>query len=334
MAQDVTLSNVQAGDILASIGLHGPITVIPISEQNHVWRLQQESGAFYLKTYTKDWYGDDPAATGFCVMHEVAAWSSLRRAGLSVPVVARAEEGRDNPFGRPFLLTGELRGEPLTDILTRERTFEPLEAIGRYLGRAHDITFDYSGYITVTGPDALLREGSWQHRCWSSEQRQRDAFSTLSQTRAHLSSTVTGRLEPLLEVMVATLAAAYHPPRFVHGDCHAHQFFLCQERGVWEVSGVIDMEVSSAGDSGEDFLHLFSELATILPSATRWWEAFFAGYGRTPSFEQMRLRFLGTTPAEYLWLAGRGWPETWESIVTHFLDATTWTGLLTLPEKA
>jgi len=334
MAQDVTLSTAQAVDLLAHIGLHGPVKVTPISEQNHVWRLQREAGAFYLKTFTKDWYGDDPADTGFCVMHEVAAWSLLRRTGLSVPVVARAEEGRDNSLGRPFLLTGELRGEPLTDILMRARTLEPLEAVGRYLGQAHDITFDYPGYITATGPNAPLREGSWQHRCWSSEQRQRDAFSTFDQTRAHFAPAVTERLEPLLEGMAAALASAYHPPHFVHGDCHAHQFFLYQERGVWEVSGVIDMEVSSAGDNGEDLLHLFSELATVLPPATVWWEAFFADYDSTPSFEQMRLRFLSTTPAEYLWLAGRGWSETWEGVVAHFLDATTWAELLTLPGKA
>lgn len=333
MAQDPTLSSAQAVDLLAPLGLDGPVEITPISQRNHVWRLQCDAKAFYLKAYTKDWYGEDSAATGFCVMHEVAAWSSLRQIGLSVPMLARAEEGCDNSLGRPFLLTYELQGEPLTDILMRERTLQPLEAVGRYLGRAHDITFDYPGYITVTGPSAPPREGAWQHRCWSAEQRQRNALTTFGQMGTHLSPAIMRRLEPLLENMGAALASAYHQPRFVHGDCHAHQFFLYRERGAWEVSGVIDMEVSSAGDNGEDFLHLFSELATILLVATRWWEAFFAGYGSTPSFELMRLRFLGTTPEEYGWLESRGWPDTWEGIVEHFLNARTWADLLAL-EKA
>lgn len=91
------------------------------------------------------------------------------------------------------------------------------------------------------------------------------------------------------------------------------------------------MEVSSAGDSGEDFLHLFSELATVLDPATRWWAAFFAGYGHMPSFALLRLRFLGTTPEEYAWLAGRGWPDTWGGIIEHFMKAQDWEDVFSLP---
>jgi aminoglycoside phosphotransferase (APT) family kinase protein len=331
--REVTLNEAQANEVVRRAGGDGPVRLTPIAERNHVWRLQHGPDASFLKVYTKDWYGDDPTGTGFCVAHEVAGWAALRRAGLAVPAVALADEGCDNPLGRPYLLTRELRGESLTAILARERSLDPLRAVGRYLDRAHTITFPHPGYLTSTGPNEPLRAGSWQHRCWSAEQRQRDALATLDRTRDRLTPAVAARLEATLAHLATALAPAYRPPRFVHGDCHAHQFFLSHQDGEWAVSGVLDLEVSSAGDSGEDFLQRCTELATVLDPATRWWEAFFAGYGSVPSFDLLRLRFLGTTPEAYAWLAGRGWPETWQGLVEHSLRAQGWRELLTLPGR-
>ncbi len=149
---DVTLDDTQAQEIVRRAGGPGAVRVTTIAEHNHVWRLEQGAAAYFLKAYTKDWYGHDPATTGFCVAHEVASWSALQRAGLAVPVVAGADGGCDNPLGRPYLLTGALRGEPLTDILRRERSLEPLEAVGRYLDRAHAVAFAHPGYIIGSGP--------------------------------------------------------------------------------------------------------------------------------------------------------------------------------------
>jgi len=330
---DATLNDTQAHKILRQVGGSEAVRVIPIAQHNHVWRLEQGATAYFLKSYTKDWYGRNAAKTGFCVAHEVASWAALQRAGLAVPVVAGADEGCDNPLGRPFLLTRALRGEPLTDILRRERSLEPLEAVGRYLGRAHAIAFAHPGYSIGLGPQEPLREGAWQHRCWSAAQRQRHAVETLDHNRDQLTPELIPSLELALATMATTLAPAYDPPHFVHGDCHAHQFFLYREEDTWQVAGVIDMEVSSAGDSGEDFLHLFSELATVLDPATRWWETFFSGYGHTPSFEFQRLRFLGTTPAEYAWLANRDWPQDWDMTINHFLKAGAWADLFSLPQR-
>jgi Ser/Thr protein kinase RdoA (MazF antagonist) len=331
VSQSASLSLTQAEALLLLAGLSGAVRVTPVREQNHVWHLQQGTGTYYLKTYTKPWYGDDVATTAFCVAHEVAAWAVLASAGLAVPDVVLAAESCENPLGRPFLLTRELRGEPLPDVLLRERTLGPLAAVGAYLGRAHAIVFAYPGYIVRTGPDAPLAAGAWRHRCWTADQRQRNALTTLQANQSLLPPPLAHGVEQHVMGMAERLAPAYDPPHFVQGDCHAHQFFLYQEDGAWCVSGVIDMEVASSGDSGEDFLHLFSELAATLPATTRWWEAFFAGYGAVPAFDLVRLRFLGTTPAEYAWLAGRGWPENWASIVSHFLAATSWEELLTLP---
>jgi aminoglycoside phosphotransferase len=124
--------------------------------------------------------------------------------------------------------------------------------------------------------------------------------------------------------MADQLAPAYQPPRFTHGDCHAHQFFLVETGEGWQVTGVIDMEVSSAGDCGEDLLKLSIELAQILTHQTRWWEPLFEGYGTLPDFELFRLRLLGVVEPEF-GMAGR-WLGTAprEAVVQHFLRATDW----------
>ena len=122
------------------------------------------------------------------------------------------------------------------------------------------------------------------------------------------------------------LAADYAEPRFVHGDCHASQFFLYPHQGDWRVSGVLDMEVASAGDFGADFLKLFIEMAWVCPVEARWWEALFKGYGSEPDFNRMKLRMLAAHHSNYAWL----WTASREEILAHALAADTWPSLLNL----
>jgi hypothetical protein len=125
------------------------------------------------------------------------------------------------------------------------------------------------------------------------------------------------------------LAPAYQPPRFVHGDCHAHQFFVSGPAvdGAWHVHGVVDLEVASAGDPVEDFVKLTIEVAARLPAATRWWEALFAGYGAEPDFEPFRLRLLGIGPPSFAWLRQPSERPPWASVLRHLLDARDWAEL-------
>ena len=117
-------------------------------------------------------------------------------------------------------------------------------------------------------------------------------------------------------------------PRFVHGDCHASAFFLAHAGGAWRVTGTVDMEVASAGDVGEDLMKLCIELAAILPASDRWWEALFDGYGATPEFDLLKLRLLGSEPAEFAWIDR--WPKQWNDIVRHILNARSWSQLFDL----
>jgi Ser/Thr protein kinase RdoA (MazF antagonist) len=85
--------------------------------RNYIWRVAAAGDTFFLKVYTKDWYGGDVAATAGCVEHEVAAWRVLRAHGIAVPEVVAESRECANPIGRPFLMTRRLRGTSLTTLL-------------------------------------------------------------------------------------------------------------------------------------------------------------------------------------------------------------------------
>lgn len=111
-------------------------SVMLIKRGNDVFRLISGTESFFLKVYTKDWYGPDPASTGFHVNHEGIAWAILAQNGLAVPIVAHAAPDCENPISRPFLLTRELEGRPLTDWLMdvdQETQFTLLSTVGAYL---------------------------------------------------------------------------------------------------------------------------------------------------------------------------------------------------------
>ena len=61
--RDVTLDETQARALLRRAVSDDHVRITAIAERNHVWRLQHGSDTSFLKIYTKDWYGDDPART-------------------------------------------------------------------------------------------------------------------------------------------------------------------------------------------------------------------------------------------------------------------------------
>lgn len=66
-----------ANDICALIGVSGAVRVTAVTQHNHVWALQCDESTYYLKCYTKDWYGDDVPRTEYCVPHEHDAYAVL-----------------------------------------------------------------------------------------------------------------------------------------------------------------------------------------------------------------------------------------------------------------
>jgi hypothetical protein len=174
----VLLSEQQANDILGLAGLSGQVVVDTVKQYNHVYRLLCGDEVFFLKTYTKDWYGDDIAATGGCVAHEASAWAILAANGLATPEIVLALQGCDNPLGRPLIVTRALRGANLVEQLQQTGDLGALlETTGAYLGQMHAITFAFPGYLMNSGPIAPPREDDWQHSIWTAQQWQKNVLA-------------------------------------------------------------------------------------------------------------------------------------------------------------
>jgi aminoglycoside phosphotransferase (APT) family kinase protein len=315
----------QAAGLLYGIGVAGEISLHLVKQENDVYRINSGEQTFFLKLYTKSWYGDDAAGTAFHVRHERAAQAILKVHGLNVPEVMAADTTITNQVGRPFIITRELAGKPLVDglMLAEDGEFDALlRAVGGYLRQMHNITFENVGYLdTADGPSTPPDADGWQHRCWSADQRQKNALVHLETIRPLIEASLASRLENHLLTMADRLKMDYQPPRFTHGDCHAHQFFLELVDGEWQVTGVVDMEVSSAGDCGEDWLKLGLELAMHFAPDSCWWESLFKGYGAEPDFERLRLRLLGVEPVEF------GLSGVNQKLLADLLDANDWTSL-------
>ena len=341
--------------ILAAAGVRGPVQVTPVRTHNHVWRLRvgnPEARTFYLKTHTKHWYAGNPDAPASCVVHEAASYGVLAAHGLSSPAVITAAVSTDNPFGRPFLLTAALDGAPLTvwfgarDSGTAVSTAAALAAhalpdrnglphalhsVGVYARRMHTIGFRFPGYImTPDGPPTPLDPTRSGHVIWSARNRQTQSLASLLTDRNTLPSALFDAVRERLSTIEQALGPAYDPPRFVHGDCHAHQFFVsppAQPGEPWQVHGVVDLEVASAGDSLQDLVTFCIEAAVVFPPASRWWEPFFAGYGGEPEFDLFRLRLLSVGHPSFAWPRPPEQRRPWEHVLRHLLAARDWDAL-------
>lgn len=301
-----------------------------IKEYNHVFRIESDTLTAYLKTYTKSWYGDDIEATGGCVDHEAAAWQHLASAGLSVPVVIRAETTCDNAVGRPYILTRALDGTPFTDLLANadpQQFRQIISAVGRYMRTMHNIRFAFPGYISTAGLTAPPDPDGWQHGIWTFAQFERDLVETWRQDRASVFPAIMEQIEDFYRRHRDELKAEYADVRYVHGDCHAHQFFVRKDKTGWQVTGVVDMEVSSAGDYGWDLVKFGIEMGARFPISTRWWEAFFEGYGQDVSFDLIKLRMLTAHHVNYSWIL----PLSRAQLLTHLLRAKSWDELYDFP---
>lgn len=300
-----------------------------VKTYNHIYRITISAEDAYLKIYTKDWYGEDVAGTAYCVDHECAAWETLSAHGLAAPQILLADTTIDNALHRPFLLTKRLQGQSLTELLIRADASEQRElllAVGRYMAAMHQIPFSYPGYITSTTPTAPLDPTQWQHPIWTFDAFEREAQQTLASDRMSTPDAIMNAVEAFYSVHAPELKQVYAIPHFAHGDCHASQFFLYKSDSGWQVSGVVDMEVTSAGDSGNDLVKFAIEMASLLPAESRWWEPVFEGYGAEPSFNLIKLRMLAAHHGSYGWI----WPGSRQDIVQHILAAENWHQLFDL----
>ncbi len=331
------LSESDVAEVARAAGLgSGPVVTL-VKENNHVYRIESGGRAFYLKTFTKDWYrGCTTLETNGCVDHEAGAFRLLAKHGLNTPRVVVAEMTCDNALERPFILMEALRGWSLTQLLGKADRLDfarLLRATGEYMARMHAIAFRFPGYISSTGaPAQPPNPDTWGHPIWTFSEFEKLACRQWERDAADVPPKTVAKAREFYSAHEAAMRAAYEPPHFTHGDCHAHQFFLDREDGRWVVTGVVDMEVSSSGDAEADFGKLAEILPGEIPAATRWWEPLFEGYGREPSLELLKLRMAACGLGGGGGIGYHPWPGTRGQVLAHILSARSWFELFDLRE--
>jgi aminoglycoside phosphotransferase (APT) family kinase protein len=252
----------------------------------------------------------------------------LREAGLATPEVVGWSLSCDNPLGWPYQITRALEGEALTDLLPRLPVPEAeavLRSVGEYLAGMHAITFEYPGALVDGPPSGPPDPARWQHWIWRLERMLTHAYTVWADDASQVDAATMDVVSGLLADQLPGLRASYVPPRFVHGDCHASQFFLAHKGGSWHVTGVVDMEIASAGSPLEDFLKFGIEMAGRFGARRlRWWEPLFDGYGTPVGFDLLRLRLLTVGHLNYACHGPNSWPGTRAAIVRHLTSARTW----------
>ncbi len=304
-----------------------------IATGNHTWRIAAADETFYAKAHTKSWYGGKPV--GDVVRHEVTAHRLLRERGLPTPEIVDASLTCNNPLKWPFMLTRALDGSALTDLLprlARDDANAALRQVGAHLSQMHSITFDHPGYLVDGPPAGPPDPHQWQHGIWRFERYLTHAISSWADLEDDLDLPTMDAVAGLAADKMADLRDTYEPPRFVHGDCHASQIFLTRGDGSWQVSGVLDMEVASAGSPLSDFLKLVIEMAGRFGASQRWWEPLLDGYGQPVDLDLIRLALTAADHINYTCLGAHAWPGTRPQIVRHLVRAQNWSELVDLSQ--
>jgi len=302
---------------LAGLGLVGEVK--RIKTNNNIDRITTDQGIFFCKTYTKGWYGP-PENNGYCVLHEQGAYSTLAVNGLSTPEVVFSDTTADNPLKMPFLLLRKLEGETILQKMSYGEDIQKLlEITGQYLRKMHSIVFQYSGYVTSPSGPENPPMGGWRHRIWESDALEEQATVRWQKAAHLLGNSLHDHLISQFYELRKPLASEYKPPKMIHGDCHMDQFFFLPGK----VTGVVDMEVASAGDPMADLIKFAIE-ATSKLSGTQWWKPFFAGYGIEPNFATFKLRLLC---CDYVEFTCQNWKGTYVQIIERLNNASTWTEL-------
>jgi Ser/Thr protein kinase RdoA (MazF antagonist) len=313
--------------------LHAPasgIRIAPATGGNRTWRVEHEGGAFYIKCHTRSWYDWDPLqAAVIAVRHEASAYRLLADAGLAAPQLIAVFDSPDNPLNWPCLILRALSGHPLPVAAVSDGG-PALRVAGAYLAAMHSITFEHAGYLLDGPPAAPPDPDRYQHPNWTVERFLATAFSTWALDSEHTGDQLVDRAARLLLEVAPRLSTAFQPARFIVNDCHAGQVFIDMTGAHPSVTGVVDMEVASAGTPLADLFKLTVELAGSLPPSLRWWDHLFDGYGTAPDLDVFRLYAAAQAHINYICHGPNSWPGTRRQILGHLLDATSWEELFDL----
>jgi len=297
-----------------------------IKQRNEVFEIDDADGSpCFLKYYTKGWTGYG-AATWVSVHREARAWELMRGLGLGSPEVLAADETIDNPLEQPHLITRRLPGRPLFDSLGTRDQPGPHDAtivreVGRFVGRMHAQRFPHTGPLSPGYLEKPVAADDYHFVSWSRQGMEAWWQGTRADDADHLESATAAARETFVAEHLPRAVAAMADPRFVHGDCHAHQFF-CDPDDAHRITGVIDLECAQSSERGPDFLKLFIELTGHFAPRTDWIDPFWDGYGEVYDFDLLRLYLLIFQQVNFkCYPPSRAWPGDREKIVRHLLTA-------------
>lgn len=306
----------------------GRIVVTELEGANRVWRLDSDLGTFYLKTHTRSWYDrDPPVAAGMAVARERYAYAVLAAHGLATPAVVATSENTRNALGWPYLLLRGLTGRPLPVALCqgdRDDADKALRSVGSYLRAMHEIQFDYPGALIHGAPSAPPDPDAWQHPMWRWQRFLAHGMRLWSADGVDAGPRAAESITELLRLTSARLPSRFEPPRFVQGDCHASALFVQKGPHSCQVTGLLDMEVASAGCPLFDLAKLVIEMAGRFRARRDWWNPLLAGYASDVDLDLLRLILLGHDHVNYRCHGQHSWPGSRSEIVCHLLAARTW----------
>lgn len=303
----------------------GLLDLRQVHTDNHVWRVETIQGTYFVKTHTKDWYAARPAS-GVPVRNEVSGHRILRAAGLPAAEVVDYDTGRDNPMGWPYVITRELPGTPLTEllpVLDRHHAAAALTVTGEYLAGMHCVTYEHPGSL-VDGPPGPPDLDEWLH--WLSRLERFLLYFFENLITDDLPLSIKDAATGLLADTLPALRDSYVPLRFVHGDCHSSTFFI-EHGSTWRVSGMVDLENCSSGNPLFDFAKLMIEMAGRFGARDLWWQPLFEGYGSEPDLDLVRTILIGHAHINYACHGPFSWRGDREQILRQLLTARSWAEL-------
>ncbi|MCL4384405.1 aminoglycoside phosphotransferase family protein [Patescibacteria group bacterium] len=269
-----------------------PVTRVDlINTHNHLYQISSAIDGF-LKLYTKDWYPRTGTKLATVVDRENTAYGWLNQQQLGEPLVLKADYSEDNEIGQPYLLLHRASGQNLTDWLKKcsyQETLGLLTEAGTYLRAVHKrpapqrLGFIQGRYL----PNQNI---VWHHRGWSLEGRLETTDGLMEKELAG-NTLAQETVKRFLDEQRGQMAEEYQQVSFIHGDCHPRHFFAEKSSHGWRISGLVDMENASVGDSVDDLVGFFRGLKGEGYSPA-FWEAFLSGYGVKLNIETFKARLL------------------------------------------
>lgn len=318
-----------ATEVLRRAGVeHGRVSLEPVASGHTVFRLITAGGAYYLKLHSKDLegFGDAAAGAGELVRREAAAYACLAGHCLPAVHVVAAEPALPNPLAWPYILTADLPGTPLRDLLqARHPAWRgAVEAFGNYLAATHSIRFACPGYLVSAEGPAPDRASVGEEVHHRADVVLPHALRDLERARPHLPRELQAEVEHRLRELPEVVAGEYVDPRFVHGNPHLNHPRLGVAGSQASFAGYVDMDGASGGTPFEDVHSVACGMMVHAPGLP-WWEPLFAGYGSTPDLERVRLALL----SDCFYCFGDDRQASLKTVYRNLLAAANWRELFT-----